>query len=357
MSSGAQNLLEIRNDPEYRNWYAIGNAFLLLAGGLRKYAEIKMKEFHALITTNTGGGKCNCMCSLGMKSNPHARATTCVWAQELKKFHVFKNKADIPWHQSDSNKWHDPVAGYWEIAKLFMSDLGSNPAKVTDPNTTDVGPLLNLFKFCKHLKVQKPLLKAVTERRNQWAHAPNHKLSDGDKNAAFQDIKLLMNDPELQVSKEVQDCGPTINKVEVVEVLIVEENELHLIEELRRIREYENLEMNKKLEDANKKIENLMKLVNSLCSKITVLLLRSEITVLILTLLLFVLSRAWRLIPSLWQWCFAVFFIFSQVGDKSGIVSDEGKMNSDVNIIIDNPIFWIVCGINHRHVSRVLARF
>ena len=323
MSFGAQDLLEIRNDSEYRNWHAVGDALMLLSDGLRQYAEKKMIDFHALLMTNVGGVKCSCKCTLGIKPNPHGRATTCIWAQELKKHHVFKKKADIPWHQSDSSKWHDPVVGYWEIAKLFMSGIGSDPAKVTDPNSTDVGPLLNLFRFCNHFNFQAPLLKAVTERRNQWAHAPKRRLSDGDKNAAFQDIKLLMNDPELLISKEVQDCKPTINKVEAADVLILEENQLRLMEEYRRIKECENLQMKERLDAANVEIQE-RKYVNSLLSKSSV----------ILSLLLLVMSLPVRTVPSLLKWCLVpVFFIFSQVGDKSGMVSDEGKTDYNVTIL------------------------
>ena len=324
MSFGAQDLLEIRNDSEYRNWHAVGDALMLLGDGLRQYAEKKMIDFHALLMKNVGGVKCSCKCTLGMKPNPHGRASSaCIWAQELKKYHVFTNKTHIPWHQSDSSKWHDPVVGYWEIAKLFMSGIGSDPTKVTHPNSTDVGPLLNLFRFCNHFNVQAPLLKAVTERRNQWAHAPKRKLSDGDKNAAFQDIKLLMNDPELLTSKEVQDCKPTIDKVEAADVLILEENQLRLMEEYRHIKECENLQMKERLDAANEEIQE-RKYVNSLLSKTSV----------ILSLLLLVMSLPGRTVPRLLQWCLVtVFFIFSQVGDKSGMVSDEGKMDYKVTIL------------------------
>jgi hypothetical protein len=339
MSSGVQDLLKIRNDPKYRNWHAVGDGLMFLSDGLRKYAENKMKEFHALITKKVGSAaKCNCKIIPGTKPNPHGRATVCVWAQELKKNHIFKNKTHIPWDQSDSSKWHDSVVGYWEIAKLFMSDLGLDPTKVTDPNSTDIGPLLNLFRFCKHFNVQKPLLKAVTERRNQWAHAPKRRLSNGDKNAAFQDIKLLMNDPELLISKEVQDCKTTINKVETANVLILEENQLRLMEEYRRIQECENIRMQEKIK-------------------------------LILTLLLFAILIPWRSIPGLLQWCLTVFFIFTQVGDRSGIVSEEGKIDCNhvyiinINIVgchvyfvfkkielnLITPAPWVIC----HHIYRL----
>ena len=319
MAFGAEDLFRIRNDSEYRNWHAVGDALMFLSDGLRKYAENKMKEFHALIAKKAGpAAKCNCKFVPGTKPSPHGRATVCVWAQELKKNHVFKNKTHIPWHQSDCSKWHDPVSGYWEIAKLFMSDLGSDPAKVTDPNSTDVGPLLNLFKFCKHFNIQKSSLKAVTDRRNQWAHAPNNKLSDSDKKAAFQDIKLLMNDPELLTSKEVQDCELKIKRVEVAEVSILEENELRLIAEFRRIKEYENIQKNEK-------------------------------TLLFLTTLLFLMTIPWRSLPGLLQWFLTVFFIFSQVGDRSGIVPDKGKIDCNHVSIIIVTAYHVTCHVAFGH--------
>jgi hypothetical protein len=88
----AQDLFQIRNNPDHINWLAFGDALLLLSNGLRKYAEKKMKELHALIITNVGGPgiKCHCKCTVGKKSNPHGRSTTtCLWAQQLKNYHVF----------------------------------------------------------------------------------------------------------------------------------------------------------------------------------------------------------------------------------------------------------------------------
>ena len=316
MSFSAHDLQQIRNDRDYRNWLAAGDALIFLSDGLGNYAKIKMKELHAKITTSVGGPTvvCTCKSTPGTKLNPHR--TACVWAQELKKFHVFKKKSDIPWHQSDSSKWHDPVVGYWEIAKLFMSDLGSDSAKVVDPDSTDVGPLLNLFRFCTHFdKVDKAKFKAVTDWRNKWAHAPKHRLTDGQKNAVFQDIESLVNDPELLSSKKVQDCKPKIKKVEEAELSILEENLLRLLEECRRIKEGENLQ--EKLDTAKKENKFLRKTVSSLVS----------IIMGIFTFLLFlmsVVSIPWQRIPSLLQWVFAVFVIFSYVGDKNGIVPDEG---------------------------------
>ena len=306
MGSTARELSRIRNDPEHLNWQAVGNALIFLNGGLQKYAENEMKKFHALIAKNVGpAAQCNCTFAPGTKPNPHGRATSCAWAQELKKNHTFKNKTHILWNQSDSSKWHDPAVGYWEVAKLYMSDLGSDPAKVTDPDSTDVGPLLNLFKFCKYFKIQTSLLKAVTDIRNKWAHATKHKLSDSAKKAAFQDIKLLMNDPELLTCKDVQDYKPKIHKAEVADLSILEDNELCLLKEYRHNHECQK----------DKTIERIISLL--------------IIPLLLLTLIL------WRL-PSFLKRCLTAYLIlaYGQVGDKNGMASDEGCTSAN----IDSPI-------------------
>ena len=72
MSSAVQVLFERRNNPEHRNWLAVGDALLTLSGGIRKYAETKLSDLHALIKANVGAGvRCLCSCTPGKKPNPH----------------------------------------------------------------------------------------------------------------------------------------------------------------------------------------------------------------------------------------------------------------------------------------------
>ena len=82
MSSGVNDLLQRRNDPDYLNWLAVADALMFLSDGLRPYAESKMKELHALITTNVGGPGVRCPCSWKengkkSKSNPHGGRAPC----------------------------------------------------------------------------------------------------------------------------------------------------------------------------------------------------------------------------------------------------------------------------------------
>ena len=325
MSSDVNDLLRRRNDPDYLNWLAVADALMFLSDGLRPYAENKMKELHALITTNVGGPgvKCPCSCVPGkkLKLNPHGRATPCTWAQQLKNFHNFYNKNAIPWHQSLSSQWHDPVHGHWEIAKLFMCDLGKNWATVKDAKCTDVGPLLNLLRFCKYFKIQHSSLDTVKDWRNKCAHAPERTLSDIDKQNAFKDIEILLNDPELAGIKEVQDVRPIIKKTETADISILQNDELKIIQEFSRECQ---IETQAKIREVSKKIDKLESVVNELTKGVCKLLEGAEKVVRCLVsafplALLFVVSLTVRKIPGM-LWSLMVFYMFSEVGERNVMI-------------------------------------
>ena len=347
MSSDVNDLLRRRNDPGYLNWLAVGDALMLLSDGFQTYAENKMKELHALITTNVGGPAvaCPCSCIPGKKSksNPHGRTRPCPWAQELTNFHNFSNKNDIPWHQSLSTQWHDPIHGYWEIAKLFMCDLGKNWATVKDPKSTDVGPLLNLLRFCKHFKIQHSSLDAVKYWRNKCAHAPERKLSDIDKQNAFKDIECLLNDPELAGIKDVQDFCPIIKTVEMADISILQNDELKIIQEFSR---ESQIETQVEVRVVSEKIDKLENDVNELKASVTCVkhdrkslkgVERVAKDVVSVFQLMFLFTAASfslfvHKIPAM-LWSLMAFYMFSQVGEKT-VILDFGKLLK--------PIFQIV---------------
>ena len=347
MCSDVNDLLRRRNDPGYLNWLAVGDALMLLSDGLQTYAENKMKELHALISTNVGGPavKCTCSCTPGKKSksNPHGRTTPCIWAQELKNFHNFSNKNDIPWHQSLSSQWHDPVHGYWEIAKLFMCDLGKNWATVKDPKSTDVGPLLNLLRFCKYFKIQHSSLDAVKDWRNKCAHAPERTLSDTDKQNAFKDIECLLNDPELAGIKDVQDYYSIIKRVEVADISILQNDELEIIQEFSR---ESQIETQAEVRLVSEKIDKLKNDVNELKANVTcverndkslqgVEKIVKDVVSVFQFMFLFTASFSvfFHKIPGL-LWSLMAFYMFSQVGERT-MTLDYGKfLKSIIHIVI-----------------------
>ena len=318
MCSG--DLWRRRNDPGYHNFLAVGEAIFFLCNGLRKYAENKMKEVHALITANVGGPgmKCTCKFTPGKKSNPHRNTSTaCIWAQELMKWHT---SSIINWHQSDSSQWHDQVDGCWEITKLFMSDLGKNWVSVKDFSNVDSAQFLNLLIFCNHFNVQHGSIQAIKEWRNKWAHSPDQKFTDSDKQQAFKDIECLMNDPELVGIQEVQDSRQSIERVETADFAILQDYELRIIQEFARIQEYKSRESHEIHEGSEVPDKDIPETYNRSIRTIHAM---SKLASFFLTIsyfpISFILSNSGVLLSMM------VIFLFSHVGERS-VISDYGKV-------------------------------
>ena len=318
MSSAVQDLCERKNNPEHRNWLAVGDALLTLSNGIRKYAETKLSDLHALVTTSVGAGvRCLCSCTPGKKRNPHRRTTVCKWANELKNLHRFSRKEDIPWHQSDCNQWHDPERGSWEIAKLFMSELGRNTATTKDPNTTDCASLLNLLINCKHFKIQNAALKAVKDWRNTWAHAPHQTLCDTDKQDAFCAMDDLMNDFEFIGNAEVQACRQQIKDTEKADFASLQNHEVIIIQEYARIQEIDKSQrIEEKLDEIKQEIRSPIK--NDMLSNII-----QTISYIFLAALLSAACTVQHKLSGV-LWSLMPFFMLSRVGDRS-LISDFGK--------------------------------
>ena len=118
--------------------------------------------------------------------------SNCAWAQLLQGVHL-GNKPN--WKQSDSTKWKDPNIGPWEIAKLFLPDIGGH-AVIESAEDMNITAVLNLMFWCNHFTVQRALIKDVRETRNtKWLHVPKLELSDAEKRAAFETIEKLLKDP------------------------------------------------------------------------------------------------------------------------------------------------------------------
>ncbi|XP_029214241.2 ankyrin repeat domain-containing protein 50-like [Acropora millepora] len=191
---------------EYQNWLSVGHALSLMLDGLRPYVEREMKIFHQRLLTNLTSAS-NCVCP-----NPKKHDKTCAWSKDLIECH---RGSKPKWSQSDSTKWSDINCGYWEIAKLFMADLGTSAAAVVDANTTDCTALINLIYWCNHFKVARDLSNAVREVRNtKWAHAPRQELTDAQKSSALNAIRNLLQDPELVDDVNAQNALHEITTME-----------------------------------------------------------------------------------------------------------------------------------------------
>ena len=193
---------------EYQNWLAVGHGLSLMLDGLRPFIEREMRIFHQAVMANLASlSPCTC-------PTPVKHGRTCAWSFHLSGFH----RGGRPkWHQSDPSKWKDPNSGYWEIAKLFMADLGASKASVVDASTTDCTGLINLMFWCNHFRLQIHLIEAVREIRNtKWGHAPRQELTDAEKSDALIAIQNLLQDPELVADADAQTAVEQITLMETV---------------------------------------------------------------------------------------------------------------------------------------------
>ena len=191
---------------EYQNWLFVGHALSLMLDGLRPFIEKEMKIFHQRLLANLASAP-PCVCS-----NPTNHKKTCAWSNYLIGCH---RKRKPNWHQSDPAKWSDINCGYWEIAKLFMADLGASKAGVVDVSTTDCTGLINLVSWCDHFQVQTHFINAVRETRNtKWGHAPRQELTDAEKSSALNAIRNLLQDPELVADANAQKALHEITSME-----------------------------------------------------------------------------------------------------------------------------------------------
>lgn len=195
-------------DKEYQNWLAVAHALSVMCDGIRPYIEREMRAFHQALLVNLAHFP-PCACPRIPNHHETKGANACCWAKELKKLH---RRGQPKWPQSDSTKWTDPHVGHCEVAKVYMSDLGPRAAHV-NINNSDTTGLLNLLSWCNHFTVQQHLVSRVRQTRNTWGHSTSLKLSDLERNAAFQSIQDLLQDPTLATDPDALNALAEINNI------------------------------------------------------------------------------------------------------------------------------------------------
>ena len=189
--------------PEYRNWLALGHALITeLCHGLRPFINREVATFYRNLKARLAVyGPCTCAFVPRRRPNQYHDMGTCAWANVLQGHH-HTNKPT--WKQSDASKWLDPILGPWEIAKLFLPDLGGHVV-IQNAEDMDITGILNLMYFCSHFTIPQHLIKDVREIRNtKWVHVPTLELNDADKQVAFDAIEDLLKDPSLAHDRDVQ---------------------------------------------------------------------------------------------------------------------------------------------------------
>ena len=206
-TSGPSQAFVQLTSSEEGNWLSLGRALTsVLCQGLRPYVKREMDLFYSNVTTAMTArraGPCTCVYDPSRKKNHYHDMSTCAWAKILQGAHIV-NKPN--WKQSDSSEWIDTSKGKWEIAKLFLPDIGSHTV-IESVEDLDITGILNLLYWCNHFLVQRPLIEGVRETRNtKWVHVPKLELNDKEKRAAFQTIEKLLQDPMFVGDVDVQNA-------------------------------------------------------------------------------------------------------------------------------------------------------
>ena len=200
--------------PEYRNWLALGHALTTeLCHGLRSFVKRQTDTFYNNVQANLATfDACSCAFVPKRRPNQYHDMGICNWAKILQTYH---QSYKPNWKQSDSSKWVDPILGPWEIAKLYLPDLGGHA--VVSVEDMDITNLLNLMYWCTHFSVPQHLIMDVREVRNEkWAHVTSLELSDADKQIAFDAIENLLNDPSFAHEPDAQNALKEIVKLKSV---------------------------------------------------------------------------------------------------------------------------------------------
>ena len=295
--------------PEYRNWLALGHGLTtVLCHGLRPFINRETNTFYnnvtAAIAAVPGAAPCTCVYVPRRRPNQYHDMHTCTWAKILQAHH-HANKPN--WKQSDSTKWVDPIMGPWEIAKLFLPDLGGH-AVIHSADDMDITGILNLMYWCDHFTIPQALIKDVREtRNNKWVHVPKLELTNADKTAAFRVIENLLQDPQLAADPDAQRAlGEIVNLKSITDLHSMEAQVLADFKEV----------MNKLAQEAERNKEQ----VNELEQAVEVLRERNNLASLLDSLWDLVLSLPgnlgrnvrsfrkgvlllWMMCLLFWSWC------------------------------------------------------
>ena len=209
------------SDPEYRNWVTVGRAILITWNGLETIIQNAADKYHTSLLAT-------------LPNNVPA------WKSHLSKAHRSRDKRNISWSNSDNTQWLT-VGASWEIAKIFMAPLGPRKLHVANAKTTDISGLLNVLEWSPrgtngmfNTGVDLSKIADARSARNLWAHASSLHVSDTDKVDAFASLTSLLQDPELNGDKDVQDAINKLSSLLNTGLAVIEEKELELFVQLQR---------------------------------------------------------------------------------------------------------------------------
>ena len=215
VSSTAALQMAQHTTPEYVNWISFAHGLInVLCNGLRPFVTREMKSFYGKVSAEVAacsGGPCTCTFVPRRRPNQYHDTRTCTWANILQGHH----RSEPNWKQSDSTKWTDPIQGPWEIAKLFIPNLGGHV--IASAEDMDVTGILNLMDWCDQFQtIRRTLIERVRHYRNRkWGHVTKLELTNAEKANAFCAMEAVQ-DPRLTHDRDAQNALHEIQKLKIV---------------------------------------------------------------------------------------------------------------------------------------------
>ena len=205
-SSTAALQMAQHTTPEYINWISFAHGLInVFCNGLRPFVTREMESFYIKVLAEVAAlhaGPCTCTFVPRRRPNQYHDMRTCTWAKILQGHH-----RSIPnWKQSDSTKWTDPIQGPWEIAKLFIPNLGGHV--IASAEDMDVTGILNLMDWCDQFRtIPRKKIERVRHYRNRkWGHVTKLELTNAEKATAFGAMEALLQDPKLAHDRDTQNA-------------------------------------------------------------------------------------------------------------------------------------------------------
>ena len=215
-SSTAALQMAQHTTPEYVNWISFAHGLInVFCNGLRPFVTREMESFYNKVLAEVAAlhaGPCTCTFVPRRRPNQYHDIRTCTWAKILQGHHRSKPN----WKQSDSTKWTDPIQGPWEVAKLFIPDVGGRV--ITSAEDMDLTGILNLLYWCNHfLLIPQSLIDNLREiRNNKWGHVTKLELTKAEKATAFAAMEALLQDPKLAHDRDAQKALHEIQTLKTV---------------------------------------------------------------------------------------------------------------------------------------------
>ena len=286
---------QIDISKEHGNWLNVGEIIRSIQKPISIYVDEIVKALHEKLCKDlppVAIGKCITPDDCNKKTKPSDLCTSCKpWFDKLNGLHengnnpAWRNKItnNPSWHKNcNGAKWPDD---HWEVAKFFMSALGSNLDTIKDHESTDISSLLNVLEWLNNVaflgktRVNVDVVRKLrSEVRNSWAHAPQQELSDEEMAQGFSIATDFLEDLEtVWCHVENGKCLKHLKELETNKVTKVTESELQSLllqhsllddikEEITAEMEVEHSSDKNTIEENEEKLENLERALNE-CSQ------------------------------------------------------------------------------------------